>query len=72
MYIHKHRYIFIYMKTYNWTYNACIYISTDIYLLYDIYENIYIGHIIGHKCMYIHKHRYIFIYMKTYNWTYNM
>ena len=41
MYIHKHRYIFIYMKTYNWTYNACIYISTDIYYIYE-------KHIIGH------------------------
>ena len=40
MYIHKHRYIFVYMKTHNWTYNACIYISTDIYL--------YKKHIIGH------------------------
>ena len=31
--MHVHSiYIFIYMKTYNWTYNACIYISTDIYL----------------------------------------
>ena len=34
MYIHKHRYIFIYMKTYNWTYNACIYMKHRYILIY--------------------------------------
>ena len=56
MYIHKHRYIFIYMKTYNWTYNACIYISTDIYYIYmKTYNWTY------NACIYISTDIYLYI-----------
>ena len=53
MYIHKHRYIFIYMKTYNWTYNACIYIYR--YIFMKTYNWTY------NACIYISTDIYLYI-----------